>query len=150
MNQFLSSLPSLPCTCASLRRAARALTQIYEDALRPLGLRVTQFTILQVLTLATEVSQGMLAEILAMDSTTLTRTLGIMVRAGWIAERRGRDRREKLLRLSKSGRTQFQRALPAWEKTQEQLAKRMGERWQDIPKLGDEVTALATKQGGLQ
>src|SRR6202022_3057883 len=102
MTRFLT--PSLPCMCASFRRASRALTQLYDQALRPVGLRATQFTILQELSLAGEVSQGGRAQILAMDSTTLTRTLRIMGREGWIAERRGADRRERLLRLAKAGR----------------------------------------------
>src|SRR5437868_1305593 len=51
-------IPALPCMCASLRRASRALTQRYDDALRPLGLTITQFTILQALSLAGEISQG--------------------------------------------------------------------------------------------
>jgi hypothetical protein len=93
-----SPLPVLPCMCGSFRRTSRALTQLYEAALRPLGLRSTQFTILQVLSLAGEVSQGQLGDMLAMDSTSLTRTLAIMVREGWIAERRGKDRRERRLR----------------------------------------------------
>ena len=87
--------------CGSFRRTSRALTQLYENALRPLGLRTTQFTILQALSLAGEVIQSRLGEMLAMDSTTLTRTLQIMVREGWIAERRGEDRRERRLRLAK-------------------------------------------------
>ena len=64
--------------CAGFRRTARALTQYYEEALRPLGLRGTQFTILQALSLAGEVTQGRLGEMLAMDSTSLTRTVAIM------------------------------------------------------------------------
>src|SRR5438128_6905963 len=106
-----SPLPALPCMCGSFRRTSRALTQMYEQALRPLGLRATQFTILQVLSLAGEVSQGQLGEMLAMDSTTLTRTLEIMDRCGWIGERRGEDRRERWLRLAKAGETQLKRAL---------------------------------------
>src|SRR4249920_4047982 len=98
-NQLL--LPPLPCICATLRRSSRALTQLYEQALRPLGLRATQLTILQVLSRTGESSQGRLGEMLAMDSTSLTRTLGIMRRQGWIAERRGNDRRERWLRLTK-------------------------------------------------
>jgi len=113
MNDLHHELPILPCMCASLRRASRALTQLYDEALRPVGLRATQFTILQALSLAGEVSQGGLAQILAMDSTTLTRTLRIMGREGWIAERRGQDRRERLLRLANAGRHQFNRALPS-------------------------------------
>jgi DNA-binding MarR family transcriptional regulator len=136
--------------CATFRRASRALTQSYDQGLRPAGLRATQFTVLQVLSRVGEVSQGTLGEILAMDSTTLTRTLRIMVREGWIAERRGKDRRERLLRLAQTGRLQFQRARPAWEKAQAQLGRRLGDkRWRDLMKLTHEVTSLATKRGDL-
>lgn len=68
----------LPCMCASFRRAARSLTQLYDDALRPLGLRATQFTVLQVLALSGEISQGELGRRLVLDSTTLTRTLRLL------------------------------------------------------------------------
>src|SRR5437016_7573185 len=95
-----SPLPLLPCMSGSFRRTSRALTQLYEQALRPLGLRATQFTILQVLALAGEVTQQQLGNMLAMDSTTLTRTLVIMGRQAWIAERPGEDRRQRWLRLS--------------------------------------------------
>src|SRR5277367_1213532 len=122
-----SRTPTLPCMCGSFRRTSRALTQLYEQALRPLGLRAPQFTILQVLSLAGEVSQGQLGEILAMDSTTLTRTLKIMVRQTWIAERRGEDRRERLLHLTKAGDMQLRRALPVWEKVQLRLRRQLGE-----------------------
>jgi len=53
-----SLLPVLPCLCGNVRRTARALTQLYEEALRPLGLRGNQFTILQALALAGEVTRG--------------------------------------------------------------------------------------------
>ena len=143
-----SILPALPCMCASFRRASRALTQLYDQALRPLGLRATQFTILQALSLAGEVSQGQLGEMLAMDSTTLTRTLEIMGRHGWIAERRGEDRRERRLRLAKAGETQFNRALPVWEKVQLRLRRQMGEpAWKDLLHLTKQVTDLITTQG---
>jgi len=121
-----SLIPKLPCMCGNLRRTSRALTQLYENALRPLGLRATQFTILQVLSLAGELTQNQLAEMLAMDSTTLTRTLQIMVRGGWIAERRGEDRRERRLRLAKAGEAQLNRALPVWEKVQSRLRRQLG------------------------
>src|SRR4029077_19437604 len=103
---------ALSCMCASFRRASRVLTQHYDAALRPLGLRGTQFTLLQALSLTGEVSQGILGEILAIDSTTLTRTLAIMERQGWIASQSGEDRRERLLSLTKVGTTQFKLALP--------------------------------------
>jgi DNA-binding MarR family transcriptional regulator len=144
-----SHLPVLPCICSTLRRASRSLTQFYDDALRPLGLRATQFTILQALELAGEISQGRLGEILAVDSTTLTRTLQIMIRQGWITERRGEDRRERWLCLAKRGKTQLHRALPAWEKVQERLRNRLGTRnLKKFQRLSNQVTELvATQQG---
>src|SRR5258708_17260608 len=131
-----STVPVLPCMCGSVRRTSRALTKLYEQALRPLGLRATQLTILQVLSRAGEVSQGQLGEMLAMDSTTLTRTLEIMGWQGWIAERRGEDRRERWLRLAKAGETQFNRALPVWEKVQSRLRHQVGDRaWKNLLQL---------------
>src|SRR5581483_9747487 len=140
-----SAVP-LPCLSASFRRAARALTQHYEAALRPLGLRGTQFTLLQALSRTGEVSQGRLGEILAIDSTTLTRTLAIMEREGWIASRSGQDRRERLLSLSKAGMAEYKRALPHWEKVQQELREQFGERrWNELFNLTDQVTAKVTE-----
>ena len=141
-------LPVLPCLCGSFRRTSRALTQLYDQAFRPLGLRATQFTVLQALSLAGEASQGQLGEMLAMDSTTLTRTWEIMGRQGWIAERRGEDRRERWLRLAKAGETQFNRALPVWEKVQSRLRHQVGDRaWKNLLQLTNQVTGLVTTQG---
>lgn len=138
--------PPLNCMCASLRRAARALTQHYDEALRPLGLRSTQFTILQALSITGEVLQGKLGEILAVDSTTLTRTLDIMIGHGWIVKRPGEDRRERYLHLSKAGRAEFQRALPYWERVQKRLRKQLGEtRWDTLLTLTNQVTAAVTE-----
>ncbi|HEX7894892.1 MAG TPA: MarR family winged helix-turn-helix transcriptional regulator [Terriglobales bacterium] len=141
----MDQLPNLPCMCSSVRRASRALTQLYEQALRPLGLRSSQFTILQVLSRAGEISQGQLGEMLAMDSTTLTRTLDIMLRQGWVAERRGEDRRQRCLSLAKAGRAELDRALPVWEKVQSQLKRELGEQsWKQLFQFADRLTILAT------
>src|ERR1700732_5340625 len=138
---------ALPCMCASFRRASRALTQHYDTALRPLGLRATQFTLLQALSLAGEVAQGMLGEILAIDSTTLTRTLAIMGRRGWIASRSGEDRRERRLSLSEAGKAEYKRALPYWEKAQQELRTRLGNKhWNELLNLTNEVTAEVTAE----
>ncbi len=142
------ALPTLPCMCGSLRRTARALTQLYEEELRPLGLRATQLTILQMLWRAGELSQGTLGEFLAMDSTSLTRTLAIMIRKGWIAERRGEDRRERWLRLSKAGQTKLNRALPAWEKVQLRLLHQIGDQaWKSLMQLATQITTIAGIKG---
>jgi len=118
--------PVLPCICANLRRAARAVTQLYEEELRPTGLSSTQFTILQALSFAGELTQGRVGEVLAMDSTSLTRTLAIMSRHGWVEKRRGEDRREWRLGLSRAGEKQLNAALPLWERAQSRLRQKLG------------------------
>jgi len=146
-----STLPALPCLCANLRRAARALTQLYEHELRPLGLRSTQMTILQALSRTGEISQGQLGQILAMDTTSLTRTLAIMSREGWITERRGEDRRERRLRLSDAGEKQLKRALPAWEKVQSRLRHQLGnENWNNLMQLSRQLASFTTTEGELR
>jgi len=138
----------LPCACANLRRAARALTLQYQTELRPLGLRSTQFSILQVLDRTKEILQGNLGRILALDSTTLTRTLKIMLREGWIAERRGTDRRERLIRLTEAGGKLLIVASERWQRAQERLRQELGEaRWRDLFSITNEVTSLTTREG---
>jgi len=106
-------------------------------------MRATQFTILQALALAGEVTQGQLGEMLAMDSTSLTRTLAIMVRQSWITVRRGKDRRERRLRLASGGETQLKNALPVWEKVQSRLRRQLGaQAWKNLLQLTQQVTGV--------
>jgi DNA-binding MarR family transcriptional regulator len=101
-----------------------------------------------VLSRTGEVSQGHLGEMLAMDSTSLTRTLAIMVRQGWITQRRGNDRRERWLRLASAGEAQLRRALPLWEKVQSHLRRQIGKRaWNDLLQLTRQVAGLITTKG---
>lgn len=139
-------LPALPCACANLRRASRAVTQLYDEELRPLGIRVTQFTLLQVLAVAGETSQGRIAQILALDSTTLTRTLAPLQQSGWIESRPGNDRRERLYSITPEGRTFLEKAIPLWERAQERLrASFGGDEWDGLRQLLDRA-ALAALQ----
>lgn len=145
------STPTLPCMCANIRRAARAFTQRYDEALRPLGLTITQFTILQALSLAGEPTQGELGDILAMDSTTLTRTLAIMDRNGWIAKKFGTDRRERRLHLTRVGESEFSRAVPYWRSAQETIRKRLGKQhWDDLTKLINDTASILAEQENLE
>jgi DNA-binding MarR family transcriptional regulator len=142
-------LPVLPCMCGNFRRTSRALTQLYENALRPLGLRSSQFTILQVLSRTGEVSQRHLGDMLSMDSTSLSRTLAIMRRQGWITERSGKDRRERMLRLTVAGDTRLRRVLPVWKKTQSRLRRQLGaQAWNELFQLTYQMTRMVTIQGG--
>jgi DNA-binding MarR family transcriptional regulator len=122
------ALPLLPCTCANLRRAARAVTRAYNRELQPHGIEITQFTLLMALNQVGEVSQGGLGEILALDSTTLTRVLKLLKNHGWVQATEGEDRRVRIFRLTKAGCDKFQRSLPHWKHAQEQLRIALGER----------------------
>jgi len=134
-----TSIPALECLCASFRRASRALTQHYEEALRPFGLRATQFTVLQALSIAKDIRQGRLGQILAMDSTTMSRR-------GWIAKVPGKDRRERRLRMTRAGEDLYRRAQPRWEKVQTRLRRRLGsEQWDRLLQFTNDVTASVTK-----
>ena len=122
--------------------------------MRPTGLRSSQFTILQALSLAGDVTQGKLGELLAMDSTSLTRTLAIISRNGWIEKRRGQDRREGRLHLSRSGDKQLRDALPYWEKAQSRLRQMLGRsQSNELTRLTNQVTNAvadsAAKESGV-
>jgi DNA-binding MarR family transcriptional regulator len=81
-----------------------------------------------------------------MDSTTLTRTLGILMRHGWVAKKPGKDRRERLLFLAKPGQMQFESALPYWQKVQARMRAHLGsERWDAFQNLTNEVTSVVTE-----
>ena len=120
----------LPCACANLRRAERVVTQLYDAVLRPSGMRATQFTLLQALHYAPAISQRQLAELLEIDSTTLTRTLAPHLRKGWVRSEAGADRRELRLSLTPAGQQKYKRVLPYWQKAQKKLRQVLGkENW---------------------
>jgi DNA-binding MarR family transcriptional regulator len=102
------------------------VTRSYEAALRGTGLNPTQFTLLQALELKGPSAQAALGELLALDSTTLTRTLRPLEHAGWIRGVAGSDRREVRWSLTGAGRRRLDRARPAWEAAQALLRARLG------------------------
>jgi len=118
---------ALPCLCANLRRAARVVTQVYDDALRPSGLRTSQFTLLQTLNIAPGISQKQLAKVLEFDSTTLTRTLAFLRGKGWLCAEPGEDRRALRLSLTAAGLKEYKRVVPYWQSAQKQLRRELGE-----------------------
>jgi DNA-binding MarR family transcriptional regulator len=142
MADLRNATPALPCACASLRRAARAVTQFYGQVMRESGLEVTQFTLLQTLQRTGPLTQGRLGELLAMDSTTLTRTLRPLEKRGWIASRPGKDRRERYWRLTSAGRRVLGRIEPLWRQAQSRLQHALGRAgWEALMRSADRVTA---------
>src|SRR5260370_21177441 len=95
--QSAAALFDLPCACQNLRRVTRVVTRIYDQELRKAGLEITHFGLLTALALIDEAAQKRLSAGFAMDSTTLTRTLVLLLQQGWVRVRRGTDRRGPLL-----------------------------------------------------
>jgi DNA-binding MarR family transcriptional regulator len=122
----------IAATCAgfNLRRASRAVTQHFDHALAPLGLRTTQFTLLGALALGGPVSTNQLANGLVIDRTTLTRNLRLLREAGLVETRPGRGGREVLFLLTDQGRDTLARAIPAWQTAQGGIVEAFGaSRW---------------------
>lgn len=119
-------LQSLPCYCATLRQAARAATVLYAEVLGNSGIHATQYTALQVLDLAPNLTTTELAELLGIDQTTATRTLALIKKAGLAATNIGKDRRERRWALTPKGQAQLAKLRPKWEAAQEAFEKRLG------------------------
>ncbi|MBX9738328.1 MAG: MarR family winged helix-turn-helix transcriptional regulator [Phycisphaerales bacterium] len=136
----------IPCLCAVLRRASRAVTRAYEARLEPLGVTVAQHTILRTLLHAGPLAQHALADLLVMDSTTLTRTLSPLKSRGWIKQQDTDDRRVRRWALTRSGQNTVDRCTEAWQASQRDFAARLGEtEWNTLRKslhrLGDLAVA---------
>jgi DNA-binding MarR family transcriptional regulator len=128
------------CACFNLRKAARAVTQLYESALAPSGIHATQFSVMVALALVEGAPLSRVADGLVMDRTTLTRNLRPLQRRGWVRIEAGEDRRERNLSLTRSGRAALERALPLWQQAQARLHERLGDaHWarllQDLPRV---------------
>ena len=115
------------CLCLASRKAARAITQVYERHLRGHGLRATQFTILTTLMVMGEAPVGTLAKFLGMDRTTLTRNLALLEDKGWIRTRTDdTDTRIHLLTATRAGEKLVRDALPSWRKAQAKVTQMIG------------------------
>ncbi len=122
------------CVCFNLRKASRAVTQLYDSVLSDHKLRITQFSILAVL-LAYGRPRRMsdLAQDLVMDRTTLTRNLRPLERSGYLRVMCGSDRRERLAEITPEGRDLIEALLPLWREAQAQAQSLLGQdRWPSI------------------
>jgi DNA-binding MarR family transcriptional regulator len=134
------------CTAASLRRAARALSSMYDAHLAETGLRGTQFSLLVAIALAGEPPVTMLAKRLGLDRTTMTRNLAPLVRDRLIEDAGAGDRRVHSVKLTAKGRRVLERALPLWDAAQAEVSRGLGERRRLALVEGlDEVAALAER-----
>jgi DNA-binding MarR family transcriptional regulator len=117
------------CLCAALRRATRSVTRLYDDALRPLDLRITQFSLLRQLVKHGERTMRELAAIVVVEETALNRAVRGLESRGWIAIRTGDDRRARVLAITAAGRALLAEAEPLWHAVQKRMAAELGADW---------------------
>ena len=137
-----SSVDDVGRECAALRArmASRRVSRAFDEALRPVDLKVTQFTLLAAIRRGAPESISELAEALAMERTTLTRNLRILERRGLIEIGPEGRRRARALRLTAKGETLLERALPLWRRAQDRVVARLGERrWREARALLEEL-----------
>ena len=115
------------CTCLRLRRVTRRATQLYDEALLPTGLTISQFGLLAQLSARDGVSMNALAGRVGMDPTTLNRTLKPLEANGLVRSGVGEeDRRVRSVSLTKTGRAKLKQAIPHWRRAQAKVDKLLG------------------------
>ena len=135
-----------PCLCSALRQASRAVSRLYDEELRGVGLLTTQYSLLQSLRRSGEVRQRDLAERTLHDGTSLTRSLRPLVEAGWVAVRAGEDRREKWFRITAGGEAKLKEARPSWERAQARIEALLPEgAWRSLMEILPEVARLSAE-----
>lgn len=132
-------------TCLSkyLRKADRIIMQLYDEALRPHGLKSTQFTLLIAIRLRQPVNQKTLAEATVTDRTTLTRNLASLERQGLIQLQPGADRRIKEISLTTDGHQRLIEAYPGWKKAQTKTEELLGKT--KVHQLLSELSEITAK-----
>jgi DNA-binding MarR family transcriptional regulator len=114
------------CACYNLRRAARATTRLYDDFLKPSGLRTTQYSVLMAAKLRGPVTLTKLAEMTITERTTLTRNLTVLEKKGLVLIEPGKDRRERRVSITEQGEEALVAAIPMWEAAQAHIEQGMG------------------------
>ena len=143
MNAEQRDSTSVPCLCFALRQASRAVSRLYDEELRGVGLRTTQYSLLQLLRRCGEVRQRDLAGRTLHDETSLTRSLRPLIDAGWVAVRTGEDRREKWFRITTGGVAKLEEVRPAWERAQARIQSLLPEEtWRCLMEILPDVARL--------
>lgn len=115
------------CACLNARKAARLLSQLYDAMLRPAGVRSTQLPLLATIGLRGPLAVTELADAVAIDRTTLSRSLALLERNNWVRSAAGGDLRTREISLTPQGRDVVRRAIPLWEKAQGLVVAMLGD-----------------------
>ncbi len=127
------------CACFNFRKASRAVTQLFDEALQPTGLRSTQFVILVSIFLDEPATVPAMAKKMVMDRTTLSRNLKPLEAAGLIESGPSTGGRTKLYRVTADGQKLAAEALPLWRSAQERFVAQIGQR-----KWGSMIDSLSS------
>jgi DNA-binding MarR family transcriptional regulator len=138
----------LRCTCFNLRKAARAITQMYDEFLRPSGLRCTQFSLLMLIRGLGPIRITELAEQAVMDRTTLKRNVELLEREGLVRVEAGEDARVREVRLTAAAEEMLSEALPLWQRAQAHVTRELGQGRADRL-LADLSAAVVTAERGV-
>jgi DNA-binding MarR family transcriptional regulator len=111
------------CYCTQFRRSANALTSVYDEALRPVGMKITQFSLLRALERLGSATYTEIAAEAALDKTTISRNLKLLIYAGWVDITAEEDARFKIASLSKEGVKVLRRAEPYWKIAQARVER---------------------------
>ncbi|KAF1051298.1 MAG: hypothetical protein GAK43_02461 [Stenotrophomonas maltophilia] len=131
------------CLCTKLRRSARTVTRLYDDALQAVGLSTPQFSLLRHLARLERPSISELADAMGLDRSTLGRNLRPLEQDGLLRLAEGDDQRHRIVLLCPAGAARLAQAEIAWEAAQAGLAERLGERKRaQLEALLDELAAL--------
>jgi DNA-binding MarR family transcriptional regulator len=134
------------CACSNFRKASRALTQMFDHALQPAGLRSTQLIILLEIAVARYATASQLARRLVMDPSTLARNLKLITKQGWVKTKANGSGRGQKISLTPRGMKTVEKAVPLWEHAQMTFAKQLGERrWRTLQ--SDLSAAVAIARG---
>lgn len=126
IDQVYPKNPS-PCNCMNVRRASRAVTQFYDEVLKPSGLTIAQVGLLRHLELAGMTTIGDLAKMMRIDRTTLNRNMKPLVDTGLIAVNPGKDSRTRQVILTEAGKEAVAKGWELWGEAQLSLHEYLGE-----------------------
>jgi len=116
------------CACFDLRKATRAVSRLYDDCLRPLGLNITQYSLLRVIESEPQITVSTLGRYMVMDRTSVTRALLPLERDGLVRSDAGSDKRTRIVSLTKKGANLLANARPRWENAQKIFLELIGDR----------------------
>lgn len=114
------------CLCANTRKTDRALSRVYDQALRPTGLTASQFAVLSVLSEVAPLRISDLAQVMVMDQTTVTRNVALLKKLGMVRTVATDDKRTRAVSLTDQGHQTHARAVPLWSRVQADLSASLG------------------------